>query len=103
MPPLRLTIRIIIGFYRSFFIAAALITICCASLFWQYGYSIFAAIFWLKLASLAIIYWFINNYKRKEFYYYYNLGISKRVLWMATLLFDFLLFILLITQLNKFR
>ena len=97
------TIRLIACFYRSFALASALITACCLLLFIEYGYSIFNAVFWLKLSAMAIIYWFINSYKQAEFYYYHNLGISKFLLWGATLVFDFVLFILLLTQINKFR
>ena len=104
LPAMRLanTIRLITTFYKSFVLASSLITACCLVLFMEYGYSIFMAIFWLKTISLAIICWFINSYKQKEFYYYRNLGISKLLLWGSTLVFDFVLFILLVTQLHKF-
>ena len=52
---------------------------------------------------MATIFWFINSYKSKEYYYYWNLGISKTILWTTTLLFDFALFIFLIVQLYKFK
>lgn len=96
------TIRLIITFYKSFVLAAVFITACCWFLFWEYGYPIFAAVCWLKVATMGIIYWYINSYKQAEYYYYLNLGISKRMLWIVILLFDFLLFILLLTQLHKF-
>lgn len=97
------TIRIIFTFYRSFLLASLLITGACLVLFWEYGMSIFAVLFWLKLGTMAAIFWFINSYKSKEYYYYRNLGISKTVLWTTTLVFDFALFLFLIVQLYKFK
>jgi hypothetical protein len=43
-----------------------------------------------------VIFYIINTYKKKEFYYYLNIGISKRKLWGLTILFDFLLFLIAI-------
>jgi len=60
-------------------------------------------LFWFKAVTLGLTYYFINEYKSKEYYYYQNLGVSKSLLWAATLIFDFALFIFLITQVNKFR
>ncbi|QCR21518.1 hypothetical protein C1N53_03585 [Pontibacter sp. SGAir0037] len=60
------------------------------------GYSLFAAVFWFKIISLGIIFYFINSYKSKEYYYYQNLGVSKVMLWGTTLTFDFTLFLFII-------
>jgi hypothetical protein len=97
------TIRIITTFYKSFLLASLLVTACCLGLFWKYGFSIFTAIFWLKITTLAITYYFITSYKSKEFYYYQNLGISKVLLWCTTLIFDFAFFIFLVTAMYKFK
>ena len=56
----------------------------------------FVVVFWLKIITLGLIVFFINNYKRNEFYYYKNLGLSKLRLWVSILLFDFILFIILL-------
>ena len=40
-----------------------LITTCCLALFWKFGFSIFVGIFWFKIATLALTYYFINSYK----------------------------------------
>jgi hypothetical protein len=96
-------IRLIVTFYRSYFFASFLVSLTLLYLFWEYGYAIFATLFWGKLATLFIIYNFIRSYKSKEFYYYQNLGISKKILWATTLIFDISLFLLLIFLVNKFR
>jgi hypothetical protein len=97
------TIRLIWTFYKSFFFVSMVITTCCLSVFWKYGFSVFSGLFWLKTATLGLTYYFINSYKNKEYYYYQNLGISKVLLWVVTLTFDFALFIFLITQTYKFK
>jgi len=54
------------------------------------------AIFWFKIATLGLIYYFINSYNRKAYYYYLNLGVSKTLLWVGSLGIDLALFIFLI-------
>ena len=96
-------IRIIITFYRNFLLPSVIVTACCLALFREYGFGIFVAIFWLKIATLVITWHFINSYKKKEYYYYQNLGISKALLWSVTLIFDIALFIFLVVQTYKFK
>lgn len=79
------------------------ITTCCLSIFWAQGFSAFSGLFWLKVASMGLTCYFINSYKSKEYYYYQNLGISKRMLWAVTLTFDFVLFIFIIIQTYRFK
>src|SRR6185437_4326512 len=97
------TIRLIWTFYKSIVFLSTLITVCCIVLFLEYGFSIFIALFWLKISSLVIIYYFINYYKRNEYYYYFNLGISKKRLWTPILLFDFCLFIFTLSLAHHFK
>lgn len=97
------TIRLIWTFYKSFLLASLVITACCLSLFWTYGFSIFVAIFWFKIFTLALTYYFINSYKSKEYYYYFNLGVSKTLLWVVTLGFDLALFLFLIKQIYQLK
>jgi len=95
------TIRLLITFYRNFFITTFIITCCCLFIYALYGLATFTGLFWFKISTLGIIYFAIETTKKKEFYYYQNLGVSKRLLWSATLIFDFMLFILLIIILHQ--
>jgi hypothetical protein len=90
-------------FYKSFCLVSLLMTAICLFLFWESGYHIYAVLLWLKLSSVFCIYRFIDTYKSKEFYYYRNLGISKRVLWIVSLSFDLALYLLLIPRINTLR
>lgn len=97
------TARSILSFYKNFFFLSFIITVICLVIFQKYGMNTFFVLFWFKVITLFIIYYFIKSYKAKEFYYYRNLGISELVLWMTTFLFDFSLFILLLLLINNFR
>jgi O-antigen/teichoic acid export membrane protein len=100
---LKKAIRLYWTFYKSFFISSLLITIICLQLIWKYGIGVYFGVFWLKVISFVFIFYFINTYKKGEFYYYQNLKISKLSLWAYTLTFDFLLFLFLLFQINNFR
>lgn len=86
-------LRLILSFYRSFAFASATLTFACISIVYANGIYAFTVVFWFKMATLGLIFYFINNYKKHELYYYKNLGVSKWMLWIPTLTFDFILFI----------
>jgi type III secretory pathway component EscU len=95
---MRTTIRLIITFYKSFAFASNLITFSCIYLINLYGKNaiyIIQALFWFKIITLALIFYYIQNYKKDEFYYYKNLGLTKKHLWISTFTFDFILFLIL--------
>ena len=58
------------------------------------GIKTFQVLFWFKIFTLGLIFYYINSYKKKELYYYKNLGISKLKLWLPILIFDFLIFLI---------
>lgn len=91
-------IRLIWTFYCSFIWASLAITTSCTYLFWAYDAKGFAMIFWFKVVTLGLIFYYINFTKSKEYFYYQNLGVSKKTLWVASLTFDFSLYIFLLTQ-----
>ena len=90
------TLRLITTFYKSFAFASIIITLSCISIMYIHGIKTFTILFWFKIITLGLVVLFINNYKRKEFYYYINLGVSKKLLWFSTLLFDIILFLSLL-------
>src|SRR5690606_28702420 len=95
---MRMTIRLIITFYKSFAFASNLITLSCLYLIILYAEKaiyIVQALIWFKIGTLGMIFYYIQNYKRDEFYYYKNLGLAKKHLWISTLTFDFVLFLIL--------
>lgn len=96
-------VRLVWTFYKSYIFSSVIITLCCLFLFREYGLDSFKAVFWFKIATLGVTYYFINSYKKNEFYYYQNLGVSKLMLWVTSLSFDFIFFVFLIIQVYKFK
>ncbi len=96
------TIRLLLTFYSGFFILEFLITLICALLFREYGRSIFVTLLWLKLSSMALVFFYIRSYKSREFVYYQNLGLSRAFLWTSTFLFDFFLYGLLLSLVHLY-
>jgi len=96
-------IRLILTFYSSFALASSMITLSCISIIYTWGINSFTALFWFKIITLGLIFYYINSSKRDEFYYYKNLGFTKMHLWIPTLLLDFILFLTLMVLTLKFR
>jgi len=96
-------IFIINTFYKRFRLSSLLLSTFGLFWFWEYGFRVFTIIFWFKLVSYGIIYLLINQYNSNEYKYYENLGVSKSILWTITLSFDFILFIISVLLLNRFK
>lgn len=98
------TIRLILTFYKSFAFTSFFITFTCLGLLYGFGAKgiyMIQILFWFKVFTLAVTVYSINIYKKNEFYYYKNLGISKRILWIPILTFDFLFFLITIITLGS--
>ncbi len=96
-------ILIIITFYKSFAATSLIISLSCLSIIYTWGDDAFTALFWFKIISLGLIFYYFHSFKKDIFYYYKNLGITKKHLWITTLTFDFLLFLILLILTIKIR
>ena len=92
MPGLK-SLRIVSSLIKKFVFPSVLTTIVCLYLLLKYGFGIFVVMFWFKIVTAAMTFYFINTYYKNIYYYYYNLGISKLQIWATALIFDFGLFI----------
>ena len=90
------TIRLIWAFYMNFLWPSVILTAFCLRAFWVFGFDSFFGIFWCKVLTLGLTYYLINSNKKNEYYYFQNLGVTKTLLWAATISFDFILFLLLL-------
>jgi ABC-type multidrug transport system ATPase subunit len=97
-----ITIRLVLTFYKNFFVASFLITLLCCLLYFQFGRGILLPLHWLKLSATAIIFFYIRAYKNKEFYYYQNLGLSKAFLWSFTISLDLAIYVLFLLGTHTF-
>ena len=97
------TLKLSLTFYSSFFFTSFFITLSCLLVYWRWQTMpvVLVISFWFKIATYLFVFLYINNAKRKEFYYYQALGISKTKLWINSLSIDFTLFVSLMIITNK--
>jgi len=88
-------LRLLITFYKSFAYASIAITL--TPLYWAYtrGFVLFMPLLWVKIITSAMIFYLVYSFKKEEFYYYKNLGIAKKYLWIGTFSIDFMIFLIL--------
>ena len=97
------TLRLMYSFYRRFCLVTLGLTACCIAIGWDQGISTFAPLFWFKIISLLLVWYLVQTFQSNVFYYYWNLGVSKSRLWVFSLGFDFLLFLLGLVLTYQFR
>ncbi|SNS40619.1 hypothetical protein SAMN06295967_10914 [Belliella buryatensis] len=86
--------RVLKTFYSFFAPASLTLTVVCWSVIYFSGLAAFGLLFWLKVLTLGLIYFFVNEDISRHFYYFQNLGYSRKQLWAWSLGFDFGLFII---------
>lgn len=96
-------LRLLWTFYRNHFWADMLLSAIGLWTLHNWGLVAFEAVFWFKIISYGIIYYFVNSLRKNEYYYYSNLGFRKSTLWAITLSVDFVLYITLIILTYQFR
>lgn len=96
-------LRLILTFYSTYSFSSILLSIISAGIFWKSGMSFFVVIFWFKLLSMGFIITYIDQYRKNEYLYYRNLGLSKSALWIFSLVFDFILFVSLLIGVYQLR
>lgn len=96
-------LRSTLSFYGSFAFPCLILTAVCMFFINRYGFSSFAFLFWFKIATLGVMYYLTNTYKHAEFYYYKNLGLTRRTLWISALGFDITLFLMAVMLILKLR
>lgn len=95
-------IRLIFLFYKYIANVSFLINITSLSIIYSNGFSIISFIFFFKFFLSILVVFFINSSKANEFYYFYNLGLSKTVLWSSALFIDYFVFFVSLIIMYKF-
>lgn len=93
------TVKLVWTFYRSFALVNFLVSLICVYTYLKYGehgIRILSTLFWFKVFTLGVVFYYINQRKTYEYYYYRNLGITKSKLWTAILTLEIVLFISLL-------
>ena len=97
------SLRIIIVFYKNFILLSLLLNVVCNRLFYLFGFSIFFGLFWIKMVSYLVAFYFVNSNKKNEYFFYQNIGFKRKFLWTITIVFDFILFIITIITTNAIK
>jgi len=88
--------KLYLTFYKSFCFTSIVITFACAYFIKLGGLSLYSVLFWFKVITLALIYYYMKEYKSKEFYFYKNLGVSKKALWIFAISIDMIIYFVVI-------
>src|ERR1700744_74826 len=94
------TFKLIARFYRGFFLAdflATLVLVCAIAIHHDMATKLIGPFFWCKIISIAVVAYAAITYRKKELYYYQNLGITKWQLIIVTSVLDFLIWVALMT------
>lgn len=95
-------LRLLLTFYQNFSIPSLIVSAICSFAFFKLGISFLTSLIWFKVITLSLFLYFVNNYKRKEYYYYQNLGMSKHSLIGWTVTADLSLFFFMLIFSDKF-
>lgn len=97
------TLRLLFTFYKSFVFTSFIITLSCLSILYTWGSDTIVVLLWFKIFTTCLIFYYIHNFKKKDYSYYKNLGLSKIKLWISTIAFDVCIFLILIILTINFR
>ena len=90
------TLKLIARFYRGILLPNLFVTIVSVYAIASHrdqANKLIGTFFWGKIVTVGMIIYFAFVAKKKELYYYQNLGVSKQKLAIATGLFDFSLWL----------
>ncbi|HXP52784.1 MAG TPA: hypothetical protein VN922_22745 [Bacteroidia bacterium] len=83
-------------YYKQIFAATLLCSVLACTTIYSYGWWVFTVLFWFKVITTLLALYLNNVFRGKEIYFYYNLGVSKKLLFGSVLILDTALFILLL-------
>ena len=88
-------INLSLAFYKSISLIPLVVSAACAYFIFKYGVYTFSIAFWVKIITLTLIFLYLKEYKSKELYFYKNLGLGKKALWMFAISLDLLIYLAL--------
>jgi len=95
--------QLFLSFYKSIAFANIVITLATLSIIFIHGINPFLYIFWFKIFTLFIVLYANDTYKKNEYFYYLNFGVSKKSLWISSVIIDTFIFIILLIITLKIR
>lgn len=89
-------------FYRNIFFISGLSNFLLGSIYNQYGLSVFHMVLLGKFLICSLFIAVVNRVKKNEFYFYFNMGISKMQIWGGALLIDLSIFFTALFFIEKY-
>jgi len=94
-------LKLLLTFYLSVLITTIILFLIGLVAYQFMGIEFLPVIIWFKVITLGAVGYYISNYKKKEFYHYQNLGLSRNFLWICTFSFDLSLFVALLVLMKS--
>lgn len=90
-------------FYRQFIWAAQILNLVFIGgyLFWDKNIALLGNSILIKATLWSVLYFFYNQFLSQRYIFYFNLGVSKRALWLVSLCLDALSFFFLVFLANN--
>jgi hypothetical protein len=94
---LKRTAQIIWLYYRQVVSYNLIFTFLALGIYFFYGsLQVFPVMFWLKVVGFAFIAYIFHQFNSKEFYFYYNLGLSRQKLLLTGVIIEIISFSMLV-------
>lgn len=87
----------ILFFYKSVCPASLSISLLCLGIFAAKGPASLQAILWFKVITFGVIGFHMENTRKQAFWYFYNLGLTRKILWVGAAFIDFSIFFSLLS------
>lgn len=92
----------VLFFYKSVCPASLNISLLCLYVFAAHGPASLKAILWFKVITFGVIVFHVENTRKQAFWYFYNLGLTRKILWVGVVFIDFSIFFSLLTLWHQY-
>jgi hypothetical protein len=95
-------IKLLFIFYRNYIIPSLMLTGLCCWIFISHGPATLSSLFLFKILTYAPIAFLVHERRKETYYFYANLGLGWRALYLGSMAPDLVFFILLLTALYPY-
>jgi len=89
-------------FYKSVCQVTLSISVLCLWVFAAHGPASLKAILWFKVITFGVVVFHVENTRKQAFWYFYNLGLTREMLWIGVVFIDFSIFFGLLTLWHQY-
>lgn len=95
-------IKLLAIFYRNYVLPSLLVTGGCCWVFMSHGPATLSYLFPFKVLTYAPFAFLVHERRKETYFFYANLGLGRRALYLGTMAPDLVFFILLLTTLYPY-